>query len=79
MKYSVYKEEEESKPTVRLKLGPDAGGESMYVAAVDKNGLILPGGYLLRLTPNGGLIRTQNVNRGLGLRLTGRGQIQLDE
>ena len=53
--------------------------QDTYLAIVDENGEVIPGGYLLGLLADGEIMRCRGVAKSLGLPLNDRGQVCMTE
>lgn len=52
-------------------------GESTYLVAVDNNGKVLPGGYLLGFNVDGSVFRPVGVSSEFGFKLDSAGRLDI--
>lgn len=77
MKLEIYREKEpEQENIVRLRLMDGSSG--IFLTAVDKNGDVVGGGFLARITTSGTLKLSSNVSEEIGLQLDGHGRIIIE-
>lgn len=78
MKIEIYKPAAEKEPTLRLTLYRLSSG-SVDLVAVDKHGMTVAFGHLLRIHPDGTIQRLPSVNQQLGLSLDDQGRVIIQD